>query len=51
VLCLWLATGTATAQVGDPLPQSSFTSFAHTEATSLDDFKGRLVLLEVFAFW
>lgn len=39
------------AQIGDPMPNAEFAAFGNTEATQLDDFKGRLILLEVFAYW
>ena len=39
------------AQVGEPLPAVKLTDFAGTQAQSLDDYAGRLLLLEFFAFW
>jgi hypothetical protein len=39
------------AQVGDPMPEAKFAAFGNSEATSIDDYKGRLILLEVFAYW
>lgn len=45
-----LAAG-ASAQVGDPMPDVKFEAFGNTEAASIDDFRGRLILLEVFAYW
>ena len=50
-LGIGLLTGTAMAQVGDPMPQAKFEAFGNSEATSIDDFRGRLILLEVFAYW
>ena len=51
ILGLGLFTAAATAQIGEPRPQVAFESFAKTEATSLEDFDGRLILIEVFAYW
>ena len=48
-LCL-AASAVLTAQ-GDKLPQVSFEGFGNSEAKSLDDFDGRLILVEAFAFW
>lgn len=39
------------AQVGDPLPAAQLTGFSNTKAKSLKDFKGRLLLIEFFAYW
>lgn len=39
------------AQVGDPMPEAKFTAFGNSEATTIDDYQGRLILLEVFAYW
>ena len=39
------------AQAGKPLPKAQLTDFAQTRAKSLDDFKGRLLLVEFFAYW
>jgi len=41
----------AQAQVGQPLPPAELEGFTQTEATSFDEFTGRLVLLEFFAYW
>ena len=51
VLGLGLAAAPTTAQVGEPLPEIEFEAFGNTEAGSIDDFRGRLILLEVFAYW
>ena len=55
ILASALATASLTAllpaQVGDPMPPAKFEAFGNSEAGSLDDFQGRLVLLEVFAYW
>ncbi len=48
---LALTAWTAPAQVGDPLPDVELTGFTGTEATSIGDFKGRLLLIEFFAYW
>ncbi len=39
------------AQVGKPLPDAELTGFAQTRARNLKDFKGRLLLIEFFAYW
>jgi hypothetical protein len=40
------------AQVGAPFPRDlEFKDFAQTPAQSLEDFSGRLILVEAFAFW
>ncbi len=41
----------AQAQVGAPFPNIKFKDLAQTEAESFDDFTGRLVLVELFAYW
>jgi hypothetical protein len=48
---LALTAWTVPAQVGQPLPAVELTSFTGTEATAIDDFKGRLILIEFFAHW
>ena len=50
VAALALAT-VGQAQVGKPLPDPGLFDFAHTEAESFQDYTGRLVLLEFFAYW
>jgi len=37
--------------VGDPLPAVTLEGFTQTKATSLDDFAGRALLIEFFAYW
>lgn len=39
------------AQVGSPLPDPGLFDFAATDAESFEDYTGRLVLIEFFAFW
>jgi len=39
------------AEVGSPLPPAELDGFALTEARSLDDFVGRTLLIEFFAYW
>lgn len=39
------------AQVGKPLPAAEVTDFVNTQAKDLKDFKGRLLLIEFFAYW
>ena len=48
---LGLTTAALPAQVGKPLPEAKLTDFAQTRAKSLKDFKGRLLLVEFFAYW
>ena len=48
---LALTAWTAPAQIGQPLPEVEVTGFTGTEAKSLDDFAGRLLLIEFFAYW
>ena len=48
-LCLVLAAA-ATAQVGQPLPDHELEGFSQTPAKSYDDFLGRAVLIEFFAY-
>lgn len=49
-LVLALAAGAA-AGVGDTLPEANLETFSATPAKSLDDYLGRTVLLEFFAYW
>lgn len=49
-LALALAAGAA-GQVGSPMPPADIQDFAGVEATSIEDFKGRLLLIEFFAHW
>lgn len=51
VLGLGLLTAPLMAQVGDPMPKAKFEAFGNSEATTIDDYQGRLLLLEVFAYW
>lgn len=46
-----LLVGHVHAQVGSAVPDIPFRALGNTVATSFDDFRGRLVLLESFAFW
>ncbi|HIG87129.1 MAG TPA: hypothetical protein EYQ25_08805 [Planctomycetes bacterium] len=39
------------SKVGDKLPAVVLEGLAQTEATSYEEFTGRLVLLEFFAHW
>lgn len=39
------------ADVGSPLPEVALEGFSQTKAESYDDFHGRAVLIEFFAFW
>ena len=42
---------TALAQVGRPLPEHGLEDFGQTKAKSLDDFVGRTLIIEFFAYW
>ena len=46
-----VAAGAANAQMGEPLPELPYKNFTQTDAQSIADFAGRLVLVEVFAYW
>lgn len=37
--------------VGAPLPQVELEGFAQTKAKSIEDYTGRALLIEVFAYW
>jgi len=51
-LALALAGGAAAAQeVGSRLGEVELEDFAQTKAQSFDDFLGRTVLIEFFAYW
>ncbi len=39
------------AHAGGQLPPVEVEGFAHTKARSFDDFAGRAVLIEFFAYW
>ena len=39
------------AGVGSPLPEVELEGFTLTEASSIDDFAGRAILIEFFAHW
>jgi hypothetical protein len=41
----------ATAGVGDALPEAQLDGFTATPAKSFDDYLGRTVLIEFFAYW
>ena len=41
----------AQVRVGDRLPPAVLEDFGNTQAKALDDFAGRAVLLEFFAYW
>jgi len=51
LLAVALTATVAAAQVGEPLPQLEYKDFTQTEAKSISDFGGRLILVEVFAHW
>lgn len=37
--------------VGTPFPEAQLEDLAQTAARSFDDYQGRLVLIEFFAYW
>jgi hypothetical protein len=37
--------------VGDPLPAATLEDFTQSGASSLDDFVGRALFIEFFAYW
>ncbi|MCA9319361.1 MAG: hypothetical protein KDB53_01435 [Planctomycetes bacterium] len=41
----------STAQVGQALPTVELEDFSQTPAKSYDEFVGRVVLIEFFAYW
>ena len=50
-LCAFMA-APASSQVGDPLPDTSgVEDFTQSPAKSFDDYTGRLILVEFFAYW
>lgn len=52
VSSLALLTTTAFAdQVGRPLPEVEFEDIVQSPTTEFEDFTGRLVLIEFFAYW
>lgn len=46
-----LLAGAVTAQAGQPAPEIAFESVKNSAGEAFGDFKGRLVLLEQFAYW
>jgi len=50
-LVLALCPAVAPAQVGRPLPAAEIEDLQLTAAESFDDFVGRAVLIEFFAYW
>jgi hypothetical protein len=46
-----LALPTFAGNVGNPLPRPELEGLAQTKAKSFDDFLGRAVLIEFFAYW
>ena len=50
-IALALAGSAAAQDVGSTLPDFELADFGSTRASALDDFVGRTVLLEFFAYW
>lgn len=48
---LALAPAARAIPVGAPLPKGDLADFSQTKARSLADYKGRLILMEAFAYW
>ena len=48
---LSLATAASADKVGEKLPEFELEGLSQTPATSYEDFSGRLVLIEFFAYW
>lgn len=46
-----LALGAQADNVGKPLPQAELEGLSQSPAKSFEDFSGRLVLIEFFAYW
>ena len=46
-----LAASTAAQGVGSKLPVVELEEFTQTQAKTFDDYLGRAVLIEFFAFW
>ncbi len=51
VASLVLATTASADKVGQQLPPVVLEGLSQTEATSYEEFTGRLVLIEFFAYW
>lgn len=48
---LALCTTGLAVQVGQPLPEVEFEDIVQSPTTDFEDFTGRLVLIEFFAYW
>lgn len=46
-----IAVSPPVADVGDPIPKTNFEEFAQSDAKSMDDFAGRVILVEFFEHW
>ena len=51
VLLALLALPAAAQGIGSTIPKIELEGFGNTQAQSFDDYYGRTVLLEFFAFW
>jgi len=51
VLLAALALPVAAQDVGSTIPEIELEDYSQTEAESFDDFFGRAVLIEFFAYW
>ncbi len=51
ISALALAALVVPVRAGGTLPAASLDDFGQTKAKSFDDFAGRAVLMEFFAFW
>ena len=50
-LAAFFAPAPAGPNLGKPMPAAPIEGLAMTKAKSMDDFAGRAVLVEFFAFW
>jgi hypothetical protein len=48
---LLLATAIGAQNEGRPMPEVELSGLANTQARSVEDFAGRTVLIEMFAYW
>ena len=51
LLALCGTTAAQSVQIGDPFPKIKIEEFTNTRAKSMNAFKGKLLLVEFFAFW
>ncbi len=49
--CALLSLSSSAQGIGSKLPEVELEDFSQTKAKSLEDFTGRAVLIEFFAYW